>query len=294
MDLHYKREVTVGALVIAAIALFILGAMWLGGKDLSGADEVVAVFKSVDNLKRGSPVTVSGVQVGRVESVELRRVGEVAVTMSVPSRVALQSDATARIEAIGLVGDQAVALTPGTAPDQLALGTEIPGTVKPGISDLGADLGERAGKVLDGVNAFTNPEMAEALRRTLVSTERLTSLLADASDGPVVELSRTLQSLNQMLARVDRLLADSVPQRTLARFDSAAAGFDLLARQATITTARLDTLLANLNNGRGTMGRLLSDTLLYEDLRGTNRALQELLHSLSQDPGKLNVEVKLF
>ena len=38
----------------------------------------------------------------------------------------------------------------------------------------------------------------------------------------------------------------------------------------------------------------MSDTLLYEDLRATHRALQELLHSLSQDPGRLNVEVKLF
>ena len=68
MDLHYKREVTVGAMVLAAIVLFVVGALWLGGKSLGGGDDLTTTqFAQVGNLKEGSPVLISGVNKGKVE-----------------------------------------------------------------------------------------------------------------------------------------------------------------------------------------------------------------------------------
>ena len=62
MDLHYKQEATVGALVLVALILFIGGTMWLGGKQFSTRTPVAVQFADDGTLKRGSPVRGSGVQ----------------------------------------------------------------------------------------------------------------------------------------------------------------------------------------------------------------------------------------
>jgi phospholipid/cholesterol/gamma-HCH transport system substrate-binding protein len=294
MDLHYKREATVGALVILGIAAFLVGTMWLGGKDFTAGGAVVARFTDVTNLKRGSPVTVSGVAIGRVEEVRFRGVGDVAAFLSLPEDLPLRADARAEIVSVGLVGDQAIRLHPGSAAEPLPPGAEIPGTAAAGLADLGADLGARAGRVLEGAERFTAEENVVLLRQTLTSIERLTRTLADPKFAPTAELTRTLEALHRVLERTDRALADSTTRRTLARLDTVSASFDALARQATSASARLDTMLANVNAGRGTLGRFAADSGLYEDLRETNRALQELLRSLAKEPGRLNVEVKMF
>jgi hypothetical protein len=100
--------------------------------------------------------------------------------------------------------------------------------------------------------------------------------------------------MGRILERTDRALADSTTRRTLARLDTVSARFDSLASQAMSATARLDTLLANVNAGRGTLGKFATDSGLYQDLRETNRTLQEMLRSLAKEPGRLNVEVKMF
>ena len=104
MDLHYKREATVGVLVIAGIAVFLTGTMWLRGSDFAYAGRAVARFAEVGNLKRGSPVTVSGVSVGKVEEVRLRGVGDVLAYLSLPEDLPLHADARAEVVSIGLVG----------------------------------------------------------------------------------------------------------------------------------------------------------------------------------------------
>ena len=294
MDWHYRREAAVGAVVILAAAGFVLGTMWLGGRDFSGNDLVNAKFTDVGNLKKGSAVTVSGVPVGRVEEVYLRGVGDVVVAMRVPERVRLQADAHAMIQSVGLVGDMAVRLTPGTSPDPLPPGTELPGAMETGLAELGGELSSRAGRVLEGAELFVSRDNAELLARTLASTERLTRTLADPRFAPTAELTQALDALERVLSRLDRAMADTTTRRTLARMDSVSLHLDTLAINAASATSRLDTLLANVNQGRGTLGKLAADTALYQDLRETNRALQRLLEELGKEPGKLNVQVKMF
>ena len=69
MDLRV-REVTVGSIVIVAILVFIFGTMWLSGRRVSSGNSVRMQFANVSGLKRASPVRVSGVNVGKVESID--------------------------------------------------------------------------------------------------------------------------------------------------------------------------------------------------------------------------------
>ncbi|MHB1328399.1 MAG: MlaD family protein, partial [Gemmatimonadales bacterium] len=77
MDLHRKQEVTVGVLVLGGIALFLAGTMWLQGKSFGRGQSAIQVsFADAGTLKRGSAVRVSGVNLGSVEEIDFRGVGD--------------------------------------------------------------------------------------------------------------------------------------------------------------------------------------------------------------------------
>src|SRR5260370_37445145 len=81
MDLAYKQEVGVGALVLTGLALFALGLYWFSGRSIGSHGVYVdAVFTNIQGLKEGDPVLVSGVKKGRVAKVRLAPVGKATVT----------------------------------------------------------------------------------------------------------------------------------------------------------------------------------------------------------------------
>jgi phospholipid/cholesterol/gamma-HCH transport system substrate-binding protein len=303
MDLSYKREVTVGGLVILAIALFIVGTSWLGGRSL-GADEDEfwkIQFANSGNLKTSSLVRISGVTEGRVERIQLVDVGKVLVSVSLSDRIAPRVDASAQIVAVGFVGDAAIEFNPGRAAERLPRDRIIIGTQAAGLTDMAQNLGERADSVLLGAQQIVNKRTADelyatltTLQGTLKAAERTMRVYGDAEKGPTAQLTRTMAALERMAGRLDSTLANPALARTLDRADTLTGNLATMTAQLTSTGARLDTLLLNMNQGRGTLGKFTTDTGFYTDLRQLSQSMKEVLDELKKHPGKIPVTVKLF
>lgn len=295
MDLHYKQEVTVGALVLSAIALFILGTMWLSGQALgSGGNTVQVHFADVGNLKRGNPVRISGVQMGTVGEIRFERVGQVLVVLSLDKSIVPRTDATARMESIGLVGDVVVQFDPGQAAEPLAPGAVIVGTVDEGLMAIGASLGDQAGKVMSGLESIQYAQLSEDLRLTLASVRRLADLFAERDSGPTRELVQTMEALQQLTLRLDSVVAGPGIGRTLTNLDTVAVKLGRLTDQYASAGARLDSLLAGMQRGEGTLGRVATDSTLYVQLTGLSTSLKAFIDDLRKNPGKITVQVKIF
>jgi phospholipid/cholesterol/gamma-HCH transport system substrate-binding protein len=294
MDLHYKREAAVGAIVLAAAAVFIVGTMWLGGKSF-GRNAVVPVrFVDIGNLKSSSPVKVSGVQVGKVDRIVFERVGSVRVDLALTEDVPLRLDAAATIEAVGVLGDVEIVLDPGTDSLPLPEGQILEGRMAPGVGGMVSDLGDQARAVMTGAQAIMNQRTADDLHETLKSMQRLMNLYGDNRSGPTAELTRLMASLQSVSARLDSTLANPALGRTLEHMDSATAGLNHLTAQLTTTTARMDTLVLNINAGKGTLGQVATNPALYDQLTATLKSMQALIDSVQAKPGKLTVQVKMF
>src|SRR3989442_3143737 len=94
MELSYKEEVGVGALVVAGLVAFTFFMFWLTGRSITSKGVPVQVeFKNVSGLKEGDPVRVSGVKKGRVAHVRLDRGGRGAVTLPLEPEVRPHPDA---------------------------------------------------------------------------------------------------------------------------------------------------------------------------------------------------------
>lgn len=294
MDLHYKREALVGSIVLAGAAVFVVGTMWLGGKSF-GRDSVIPVrFTDIGNVKSSTPVKVSGVQVGKVDRITFEGVGSVRVDLALTQRVPLAQDATATIEAVGVLGDVEIVLDPGTDSVPLAPGSVLTGAAAPGMEGMVNELGGQARQVMIGAQALLNQRMADDLHETLKAMQRLMSVYADTRTGPTAEMTKLMASMQSVSARLDSTLANPALAATMQNMDSATAGLTRLTAQLTTTTARMDTLVLNMNAGKGTMGQLATNPALYDQLTATMKSMQALIDSINAKPGKLTVQVKMF
>jgi phospholipid/cholesterol/gamma-HCH transport system substrate-binding protein len=245
-------------------------------------------------MKRGNPVKVSGVQLGTVDEIAFRDVGDVLVTLNLDPRIQPRTDATALLSAVGLVGDVAVVLDPGKAAEPLPPDAVIRGSTERGLFDIGNELSGEAKSTMESLREVANKELAEDLQRTLRSFERLANNFSDPKTGPAPEMKATMVELRRLTARLDSVLASPGLSQVVSNVDSATVRFARLADQYTVTGARVDTLIMRINRGEGTVGKLMTDTTMYTQLRDLSASLKEFLDDLKKHPGKIPITVKIF
>lgn len=294
MDLHYKQEITVGMLVVVAIALFIWGTLWLGGKSFKREPNVTISFPDAGTLKRGSPVKVSGVQLGTVHDIQFQSYGHVLVRIDLDKRVQPKRDASAELSSVGLVADAVINFLPGSASEPLPLNTVIVGTVDKGVMGTATELAAKGKEVLSNISELTNKKLGEDLTKTLQAIQRMADLYSNPRAGPSAELEKTLIEVQRMGNRLDSTLNEFKLSGTLARTDTVMSNLARLSADARTGLQRLDTLLARVNRGEGTLGRFVSDTALYVNAQRAIKSLQQLVDTLRKYPGKLGITVRVF
>jgi len=296
MDLTYKQEVGVGAIVLVTVGVFLAAMFYFTGRSFrTGGISVDVMFESVAGLKQGDPVLVSGVKKGRVARVALERVKSVRVTLDLSKDVAPRIDASAAVAAMDLFGAKFVDYNPGSREEVLARGRTIAGSNQPDITDVAQGVANRANELMENAANIVSDRLGEDIHNTLVVTQRAMNTLANAPEGPFVkQTTRTLQATERVMQRVDSMLSSG----TGRNIDSISTNLAKLTNQLGHTTAQLDTLLSRINRGEGTLGRVAADTTMYHDLHELSVSLTTLLKDLKEHPEKYAkpglIRVRLF
>jgi len=296
MDLYYKQEITVGGLVIAALVVLVGGLMWLTGQSFRSGDRVTipVAFTSVQGLTGGDPVTISGVQVGRVAGVRLEAVGRVLVDIEVDKRVAPRVDATAGIRPLDFLGAKYVLYSPGTSDQPLPEGTVITGSEETDLASSVGGLADQADSVLSGAQGILSPEMAAQVKATLAATERAVDVLARAGSGPLVsDASAALVSLRNTAGSLDSILSNPSIKESLSEMDEIAVGVKEMTQGLAAVAQNLSSMLEAMRSPEGTVGKLLTDTTLYVDTHELLVSMRMLLDDVRERPGRY-VHVSVF
>lgn len=302
MDLHYKREVTVGSIVLLSIVVFVAGTMWLRGKSFNAGDLLHIEFANIGNLKEASAVKISGFELGKVQSIDFLEPGKVIVSVAVDPKVQMKQDASAKIITLSLAaGDAAVDLDPGTSSAPLAKGDTIMGSSEPGLTDVAGSLAARADSVLAGIQAMVDPDMTKQIRATLSSlqgtlaaTQQTMALYGNPDKGPSAELARTMAEFRQLSARLDSTLANPGLQQALSKSDTLVSNLSIMTAKLTETGDKLNAILADIQAGKGTFGKLASDSALYRNLVKATGQMDSLMAAIKANPGKIPITVKIF
>ena len=112
--------------------------------------------------------------------------------------------------------------------------------------------------------------------------------------GPIVnQTTQTLAAIQRVMARFYTVLGAANPQATGKRIDTLSTNMAKLTEQLSQASNTLNGLLTKMNKGEGTLGKLASDSTLYNDLHQTLAALTALLTDLKERPGRY-LNVKFF
>ena len=296
MEPTYKQEVTVGALVLVGFVVFTGFMFWLTGRSIvSKAVPVNVVFKNVSGLKEGDPVRVSGVKKGRVGQVRLVRMGQVSVTLSLDPEVRPHKDARATVASADFLGAKYVDYDPGVSDTLLAANQSIQGVTEEQFADVAQGAAKNAAELIANVNKGLNPgQLADDIHNTLLATQRGMNALTTATNGPAIQQTQaTLKSLERVMSHLDTLLGSANPSATRKRLDTLSTNLTQLTGRLADATGSLKTLLDKMDRGEGTLGKMATDTVLYNNLNATLKSLTELLTDLKERPGRY-LTVKVF
>lgn len=289
-----KNEVLVGFVVALAVVLGVLGTLWLVRGGLTSGYPLYARFPWGAGLKQGQPVLLSGVNVGYVGDINLEKDGTLTVTMRIMKDYDVPSGTVATVEPNGLFGDMEIALrASGPSPVHLTAGDTVPAG-KPSVTmgELLARLDTVSRGVRSMSDAFTvelvqNRGIAD-LRETLEQSARFMRQLNEIAAQQSIEISRTTAALRRTAGAIDSASVDS----TVRNLQATSANMTQLTGGLKETTTRMNSLLAKLDNGQGTAGKLLTDTLLYQDLRNVVGRVDSLTADFKRNPKKyINLRV---
>jgi len=287
-----RDEVLVGVLLTVAAAVLVMGTLWLARGGLSSGYPLYTRFAWGLNLKQGQPVRLAGISVGYVDKVELRDLGYLDVMLRVNDDYRIPRSSEATVVPEGIFGDVAIALTPRTTtPPYFAPGDTVPaGTSAPGIQAMLGKVDTITTTVNKMVGAL-NAQLIESgglrdIRRTLASTQQLTAQLGTIAAQQNRNLTATFASVQRTTESVNRAIDPAVIDSTLKNFRATSANLDRLTTELTTTTRQVNMLVSRLERGEGTAGKLVSDTLLYRDLRNTVGRLDSLLADVKANPRK--------
>jgi phospholipid/cholesterol/gamma-HCH transport system substrate-binding protein len=326
-----RSDVMVGAVVLLGIALVVVGVIWLKGSGFGREEHtVVARFREVGQLLKGSSVKLRGVPIGRVAGIALDPSGAgVLVSMRIRSDVTLPEDPVVLLSPESMFGDWQAEIAPRSSFAQYNYAEAqdpgvLPGYSLPDISRLTAVADEIAGNMATLSSrfeiAFTDEtannvriaieniqEVSEQLTGMVGGQQRAINEVATNLREATETLGRAAETVQRAFAQVetavgeDRLISivENV-ERTTARSDSLTR--QLLAmsqdlRQAALTAegtlSSLGVIADGVQRGEGSLGRLLVDTTLYVGLRESSIELQSLLKDVRENPRRY-ITVRVF
>ena len=288
MKSNRSREIQVGVMVVLGIIVLIGGLMFFKRVNLKTGTVIYAIdFPAVEGLRKGDRVQVRGIRVGNVTDFEFLP-GVIRTHIEIEDWVELHPDAEAVLVLKGLVGEVLIEIEPGQGD-----GDVLPGHVFIGRNAASMlALGDKVNEALDHL-AILSEETRLFISQLRVEGQ-IVGVLAGAertilsTQGMIEEnrasLRRTTTSLANITETLDAALAAGQLDSTLIATRMAAVSFDSAMVELRETIKQARGLLARVEAGEGTVGRLFTDESLYDQADSTMYSLHRLIDRMRRDP----------
>jgi len=287
-----STDVKVGIAVIAAAIILILGVAWIGQFRMSHHYAAyTAYFSEVGGLNPGDPVTVAGLEMGKVGPMTFEG-GRVRAELLLEEKVTLRRDCSVEIRSVGLMGEKFIYISPGTTGEVLPPGSTIQGEYKAGLTEMTIVMESVMSEVKD---------LSRTIRKIIATEENTHTLgesLAKLNDltDEMIALIRDNKDDLRSTARSLRMASDNVNDIIGTRKKEITDGIDQLSRaSATLDSLsrNLGSLAASLNRGEGTLGMLLKERDLHDEVETTIKNLDALIKDIKEHPERY-IKLKVF
>jgi len=273
-------KLRVGAVVTAALIVIFLTVFFAGSIEtlFSPKIHIFAQIKDVRGLRNGSPVWLSGVEVGSVKDISLNPDYGTLVTLSIDKKDIdyVRKDSIATVMTMGLLGDKYVEVSNGSNNSQVIKpGDVIKGKVQLEIKDIVDETAESLSKVTD---------IVQKLSAFIEKIDKSEGSIGKFLNDPALynNLKESTRSLSASLKEYE------TSRGSLKQFIKDPTVYAKMSDAAT----SLDEFSAKLNKGNGSLQKLLSDPSLYDNLDKASHQLSAVLEGIEAGKGVAGKMVK--
>nr|WP_314289143.1 MlaD family protein [uncultured Capnocytophaga sp.] len=297
-----SKEIKTAIIVVAGIVAFFVGFNFLKSKSIFGKSTTYyAYFPHSGGLKTGTQITVNGVKIGSVEAVELEdKTAQIKITMECDADFVFSKNSTAELYN-SLLGGAGLQIIPAFDNAPMAVSGDvlkgviqedmlasISSSIKPTQEKLD-NLLLQADTTLTGVNRVLDVKTTNDLKVAIAELSMTMRNLNQASATLNKMLLANQGNLNATLTNANKITTDlSKVSGQLSEMS-----LDKVVADAQKTLNNLNSLLADIEGGKGTIGKLMKDEALYRDLDKSAKQLELLLQDFRLNP-KRYVHFSLF
>lgn len=306
-----KRNIRIGIFALASILIIVFGINYLKGEDLLyRGKKLYALYDNVDGLSEACPVIYSGFKIGSVRGIDLiknpKGKGNVfCVTFAIESNIDIPMDSRALVCSTDILGGKGVELHLGSSDAITVSGDTINAGILSGLTDQLMPMKDKAESLmghtdealvhlLQGENGKKLDDAIASMSKAMQNFEVISNNLArmTSQKGDINGLMTNLNDLSGTLSRQNQRI-DSIMINFSKLSDALANnGIDSTMINLKSISTSLDQLVAQVKSSEGTLGKVINDKELYENVDATINSLNELLIDIKANPSRyINVSV---
>ena len=287
------REIRVGAFVLlGALAFGVVLFLMTDPATFRGRYMVLTEVTDAGGIRRGDPVQMRGVNIGRVHQFDLSSDG-VAITLEIEGRWEIPQDSRTVLGSLDLLGGRTVQVIRGDSDVPLQAGQSLPGESVEGVMDLADTIGNEARETMERVRSLMADSAVAAVHASIVELEGLLTNVTAITEGQRKELSDLSASLARSAIRVEDLAMREELDRSLARADSTIGQLQVASGSLARASGALETILERIEQGEGTLGRLSGEDGIYESLEIALDEVGQLARDIRENPDRY-INLRIF
>lgn len=306
--MKFAKEIKVGLLIIVASALLYLGMNYLKGNNPFKQEIFYFVkYKKIEGLELSSPVTINGVKVGKVKQINFLEndIRNIIVKISLSNNYQIPDSSTARIYSLDLMGSKGIQIVLSDNEKFYNVGDTMLSSIEMNLSEQVsaqvAPLKKKTEELMGGIDSilvkieyiFNKTNRAnidksfEAIKRTFQNLER-TSVTLDTL------MTNEKHRLHNIFVNIESITSNFKDNNEklssiIQNFDNLSDSLSKAEIVSTINNANnalisVNTILQKIERGEGSMGMLINNDSLYNNLNNSAESLDKLLIDLRENP----------
>ena len=298
MKLSY--EIKTALLVMSGIFLFIVMINYLKSNDIFVSDRsFFAIYEDVEGVSTGTPVTISGFNVGSVQDISFYGDdAKLLLKFRVENDFEFSSNSIAQIYETGLIGGKALAIIPVNGKNLAISGDTLQSDIAPGLTELVNDklspLQEKiesmvvsADSLLIAVNSVFDIETKQSLTSSIENFSATIQSAKKSVDVLEEVLGNNENRLNSIIVNADQ---------SLKNFSNLSENFDeldLVIENLSKSSTNIKSITSEIKSGNGLVNKVVYDEVFVESLDQISSNINLLLEDLRMNP-KRYVHFSLF
>ncbi|MAO70990.1 MAG: hypothetical protein CMD02_00595 [Flavobacteriales bacterium] len=296
-----SKSIKVGIISLFTIFLIYFGMNFLKGINVLNNGKILyAYYEDVAGLTEGNAITVRGYKIGTITEIQFdqERENQLRVNLNIENNIGIPKNSVAKIVSLDLMGTKGISLVLGDSSEFVSSGDELKTSIESSLQDevnaqilpLKMKTEELIGSidsVMTVITSVLNKDARESLSKSLISLDQTFSTLSETMTVIDKMVNENKENVNVTLtnfASVSENLNHSNEEIKNILYNFSSISDSLVKADILTTVNKINMIVNSINNEEGSLGKLVKNKSIYENLEASTRELEELIKDIKLNP----------